>query len=65
MVQLTNAPDNETVVTTRVDASARARAVSGAQLHCTSRRSLERRIAELIAELIAEKLAGMTQEARL
>ena len=54
MVQLTNAPENETVVTTVVNASAKARAVSGTRLQCTSKRSLERRV----VELIAEKLAG-------
>ena len=61
MVQLTNAPENETVVTTVVNASAKPRAVSGTRLQCTSKRSLERRV----VELIAEKLAGGSVEANL
>lgn len=61
MVQLTSAPENETVVRTVVDASAKARAVSGGRLPCSSKRSLERRV----VELIAQKLAGMSVEARL
>jgi len=61
MVQLTSAPENETVVTTVVNASAKPRAVSGTRLRCTSKRSLERRV----VELIAEKLAGGSVEANL
>ena len=53
MVQLGSAPNGGTMVTTSMDAYARPRDVSGNNLHCVSKGTLERRIEELIAEGLA------------
>ena len=50
MVQLESAPNGSTVVTTSMDAYARPRDVSGNDIHCVSKGTLERRIVELITE---------------
>jgi len=54
LVQLAGAPGGGTRVRTTLDAYARPRDVAGNAYHCTSRGTLERRIAELVEQLAGE-----------
>ncbi len=42
--------ERQTLLVTEIDAAAQPRAVSGPAVHCTSKATLERRIAELVAQ---------------
>lgn len=50
ITRLSDGPEGTTVVTTTVNAYGQPRTTSGNQVHCQSRETLEKRVAELIAE---------------
>jgi hypothetical protein len=52
LTQLSRAEAGGTRVETTVDGRAKPQAVSGNQLHCASRGSLEQRVAQLVVELL-------------
>ncbi len=50
VTRLSDGPEGTTVVTTTVDAYGQPRTTSGNQVHCQSRETLEKRVAELLGE---------------